>query len=645
MSPDLSRLRLTVVGVVVLSLFSALFARLWYLQVLDAQEFQVKATANQVRTIYTEAPRGRILDRNMKVLVDNRVSEAVTVNRLAVKDRPDVVERLAAVLNVAPAELQGRIDDPNVSPYKPVAVADDVSEELVVYLREHAADFPGVEVTPLARRNYPNGSLAAHLLGYVGELNDTELAEHRREGYRLGDTIGKAGVEKVYEAALRGRPGVLQLEVDRTGRVLRTIAERAPVAGHDVQLTVDLDVQRVAEESLTLGLAAARNRLDRNDLGDGRKPYKAPAGSAVVLDPRDGSVIALASAPTFDPSAFVNGISETQYQQLTDPAAGAPLNNRAITGEYAPGSTFKLVTATAAVAKGIITPERVVLDGGRYVIPGCRGGLCSKRNAGGKAYGRVNLTRAITVSSDVYFYALGAQFWFERSRVGDGIQETARSYGFGAPTGIPLPGERRGRIPDPESRKKLHEAKPKAFPEGKWFAGDNVNLAIGQGETVVTPIQLANAYATFANGGTVHQPNLLARVVDARGDGSFQEVSKAAPKVAGRVDIPANARPAMDAGFRGVIASREGTAAAAFAGFPLSRFPVAGKTGTAQVARKQDTAVFAAYGPEPDPSYALAVVMEEAGFGGTAAAPVARRIFEQLAGQPLQPIATGAGID
>jgi penicillin-binding protein 2 len=626
---DSARLRLSIVGVVVVSLFAALFARLWYLQVLDSEQFVQAATRNQVRLVYQEAPRGRILDRQGRVLANNRRSEVITVSREDAREHPDMLPKLAALLGIELAELEKRIADVRFSPYKPVPVAQDVSEEIVVYLREHAAEFPGVEPTRLARRVYHFGALAAHVLGYVGEINDKELADREGADYRLGDSIGKSGVELVYERDLRGIPGIVKHEVNSQGKVLRDLGVREPIPGDDVQLTIDIDVQRLVEESLDQGLQAARQNVDREE----KKHFLAPAGAAVVLDPTDGSVLAIASHPSYDPNNFVNGISRDTFAALQDPNNHYPLNNRAVMGQYAPGSTFKLMTAIAGLQGDMIAPNSSLTDEGIYRVPNCRGEKCTYRNAGGRSYGRVNLQRAIVVSSDVYFYWMGARFWVERSRYGEGIQGTARRFGFGSKTGIPLPTEKAGRVPDPDLKRELHERYPEAFPEGEWRTGDSINLAIGQGEMVVTPIQLANAYATFANGGAIYEPRVAARVLDRDGD----ELRTVAPSRVGDVDLPPGVRDPILQGLRGVVAQPEGTAAAAFAGFPAD-FPVAGKTGTAQVARKQDTAVFVAFAPFDNPRYTVAVFMEEAGFGGSTAAPVARRILEGIAGQPPGPI-------
>jgi penicillin-binding protein 2 len=622
-----------VVAIVIVSLFAALLARLWYLQVLAAPTYRVQADVNRVRTIYTEAPRGRILDRQGRIIVDNRVSDAVVVNRGELgTHRAEVLPALATVLKVPLADIERRLNDKRYSPFKPIPVADDVPKQTVIYLREHQGDFPGVGGVQLTQRFYPHGPLAAHLLGWVGEINGGELAPLKKKGYKEGDSIGKSGVEKIYEDDLRGRPQTERLEVDSKGRVLRSLGVEGSLQGHDVQLTLDLDIQKLAEESLDQGLKAARGTYDKSQA----KRFLAPAGSTVVLDPRDGSVLALGSNPTYDPSIFVNGIKPDLFAQLNDPATGFPLNNRVLQGQYAPGSTFKLVTSLAALGHGMIDSRYTVDDGGKIKI-----GNRIFKNAGGEINGRVNLTRALTVSSDVFFYSLGNQFWLQRSQFGDGIQDEARQLGLGKRTGVALPFEAAGRIPDPDTRKKLHDQNPKAFPNGKWFAGDNVNLAIGQGEMVITPLQLANAYATFANGGTVWVPRVGASVRDQAGvklrDISAQSLRK--------VDIPPPVRDPILQGLAGVTTDGRGTAAGAFVGFPSQTFPVAGKTGTAQAGNKQDTSLFVSFAPATDPQFVVGVVMEEAGFGAAAAAPVARRILEALAGKPTRPVSYAGGID
>jgi len=630
---DSSRLRLGILGVVVISLFATMLARLWYLQVLVAPEFKVEAQANSVRLVYTEAPRGRIIDRDGDVLVDNRIVPTVVVDRQAAAKDPQLAFRVAAYLKKDPIEVQRRIEDARFSQYKPVPVADDVTKEQVVYLREHQSEFPGVGVVQLTQRHYPHGSLAAHVLGYVGEINDKELEPRKNQGYRGGDTIGKSGVELAYEKELRGEPEVEKLQVDSRDRVLRSLGKQPGVPGHDVQLTIDIDVQVLAEESLLQALKTAQDTWDPNQL----KRFIAPAGSVVVEDPRDGAILALASYPTYNPTEFVNGISTDQFARLNDPANHYPLNNRALQGLYAPGSTFKLVTSLAALGQQVISPRDFINDTGAIAVGDPP---TIFRNAFGTAHGQVNLARALRVSSDVYYYRLGEKL--DTPRKPYPLQEEARALGLGRLTNIELPFEAEGRVPDPEAKQKLHESNPDAFPFGEWFTGDNINLSVGQGDLVVTPLQLTNAYATFANGGTLWAPHV--------GGGIRDVVTNQATTIEGKaqskVEFNAAHRDAIMQGLLGVVANTdEGTAAAAFAGFPLSRFAVAGKTGTAEVPPKQDTALFVGFGPVESPRFVVAAVLEEAGLGSSAAAPVVRRIFDGLVGNPPKPVARVSGRD
>lgn len=633
MRGDTTRLRLGVLAVVVVSLFSALLARLWYLQVLASPTYRTEAQLNSVRFVYTDAPRGRILDRNGQVLVGNRVVPTVVVDKSELGEKPEeVMQRLSALVKVPQETLQERIDDLRYSPFKPIPVVDEVPKETLIHIREHQAEFPGVQGVMLTKRFYPHASLAAHVLGYVGEINDDELSPRRSKGYRPGDSIGKSGIELAYEDDLRGQPEVEKLEVDAQGRVLRSLGRQPAVQGHDVRLTLDLELQKVTEESLHQSLAAAREAYDN----ESRKRFLAPAGSAVVVDPRDGGVLAMASFPTYNPTDFVDGISEKTFSALQDPAGHYPLNNRVTQGLYAPASTFKLVTSIAGLQTGLITPQYTVNDRGTFTIGDPPTILT---NAFSEPFGYVNLAAALTVSSDVYFYELGSRFCPGRCRTG--IQDAAKELGLGDFTEIELPFEASGRIPDEQTKQRLHDSNPDAFPDPEWYTGDNLNLAIGQGDTVVTPLQLVNAYATLANGGTVYAPHLGGSVLDVTG----VELRKVEPRVNRKTTIPAAIRDPVIAGFEGAVAASRGTAAPAFFGFPFDRFPIAGKTGTAQVAGKQDTALFAAFGPTDDPRYAVTVVLEESGFGAAAAAPVARRIFDHVLALPLTPVTYTVGKD
>ena len=518
------RLRMSVLGFVVLGCFVALFARLWYLQVMASDTLTLEAAANRYREVAVEAPRGRIFDLQGRVVVDNRTSLVITVNRRDLADLTDEGEREAFVVRLAETltrfgiptkvdAVERRLQDQQYDQIQPVPVAIDISEELMVFLSEHAEDFPAVAVERESVRTYPYGGVGGNIVGYVGRINAESLATATpgvdpvtgiEKSYQPNSNIGLAGVEATYEDDLRGTPGLEVIEIDANNRPIRTVSYQPPRPGSDVQLNVDMDVQQRAEQALADRLAFFRGKRQSGaDL-----PRNAPAGSAAVLDPRSGSVRALATYPTFDPSEFVNGISQQRYAQLTDVGGVSALVDRSISGQYAPGSTFKLVTADAALTNGVIRPGDYYTDTGVFEVGGQQ-----FTNAGGSRYGSVNVTRALTVSVDTFFYNLGARM--------DGttaIQDTARRWGFDEKTGIDLPGESAGFVLTPDDKAALNEQYPDAYPYGEWFTGDNVQLAIGQNVVVVTPLQLANAYAALGNGGTLYQPHVVWRVLQAGSD-------------------------------------------------------------------------------------------------------------------------------
>ncbi|MFM7616100.1 MAG: penicillin-binding protein 2 [Actinomycetes bacterium] len=626
-----TRLRLSIVGVVIVAVFAAMFARLWYLQIASGSQYVAAAASNSYRTVPEPPLRGRVLDAKGRVLADDRIANVVTVDRrISDEERDLVVGRLAELLSVPAATIRERLADQRVSPYQPVPVAVDAPIEALTYVSEHASDFPGVKAQPMAVRRYPNGSIGAHVIGYTGEINAEELERAAAsERYSLGNDIGKSGIEQTFERTLRGRPGRYEYEVDAAGRVLRTANRVRATPGRDVQLTIDLDIQRAAEQALAEGLASARQQRDVVDKSK-FTTLRAPAGSVVVVDTTDGSVVALASNPTFDPNAFTNGIPTTTWRALNDPANHYPLLNRAVSGQYAPGSTFKLISGIAGLRAGLVSATSTIDDQGRYKISDQ-----VFTNDGAEVNGRISLQRAMTVSSDVYFYTIGGSLWPKQRRGeagGDIIQETARLYGFGRATGIDLPNEAAGRVPDAEWKQRVHDARPDAFPYPDWLPGDNVQLAVGQGDMLATPLQLAMAFQAFVADGRLATPRLVARVLDADG-----RVVRTLPGVdAGRVPVPA--RDTLIAGFAGVVGSDEGTALGAFGAYPQQPPAVGGKTGTAQVAGKQNTSLFVGFTPIQNPRYVVAVVAEEAGYGAETAAPIARAVFAALNGLPVAPV-------
>jgi penicillin-binding protein 2 len=638
--------------VVVVSLFAALFARLWYLQVMASDQFQVAADANRIRVVPEEAPRGRILDTQGRVIVDNRISVEVTIDRSEL-GRLDKAERTAVLTKVAGAlaasgiprtlaQLEERIKDQRFSPYVPVPIATDVPEDLKIWIDEHQSELPSVAADRVAVRRYPFGQLAGHVIGYTGKVTKGELdavpaALKAHKPYTLNDEIGKYGIEKTYEAELRGTPGERRIEVDASGNPVRTISERPPVPGDDLVLNLNIDVQAVAEQALQTGLdQAAHRRAVGSDA-----PNKGAVGSVVVLDPRTGGVLAMASAPTFKPADFVDGISSTEWDYLQNKENHYPLNDWALQGQYAPGSTFKPFVGASGLLAGLIAPNTTVHDTGVYTVPNCKGDSCKFSNDGRKAYGPVDLRKALTVSSDFYFYNLGAQFWIQQGTDGgkEALREQLEKWGFYQKTGVDLTSEQRGRVPSPAWLAEYCGIVGCTHDQASWRTGDNVNMAVGQGSVLVTPLQLANAYATLANGGTRWQPE----VVRAIEDGVTHKVIRTIlPKQVSSVALSPTDRQAIIDGMVGVTTQDGGTAFGAFAGFPSSAFPIAAKTGTAQVKGKAPTAVFGAFGPATDPHFAVSVFMEESGYGGSAAATVARRLFDVLSNTvPLPPAPEG----
>ncbi len=642
------RVRMSVLGIVVFALFAALFSRLWYLQVMASEEYAVAAQANRIRVVPVEAPRGRIMDRNGKVLVDNRISVQITVDRTVVNELDDD-ERSRILTAIADGlarsgtpktveQLEEDIANPRYSPYVPVPVASNVPEELKIWIDEHGEELPGVSAERVAVRHYPYGKLAAHVLGYTGPIIDEEF-EAKADSpkpYTLNDQIGKYGVEQVYEDDLRGRSGSRSIEVDAENNPIRVVAEKPPIPGDDLVLNIDIDVQAQAEQALQSGLAIAEGRPSRGYTA----PNKGEVGSTVVLDPTTGGVIAMASYPTFNPAEFVDGISDAEWAYLTDPDNNAPLNNWAIQGQYAPGSTFKPFSAVSGLQAGLITPDTTILDDGEYEVPDCTGDSCKFSNDRNKAYGVVDLRRSLTVSSDFYYYGLGARFWIEQDRIGgpEKYADLLKQWGFDRDTGVDLSSEQSGRIPSP---KWLHDFCAEAeCVEDAWRTGFNVNMAIGQGDVLLTPLQIASGYATIGNGGAVWEPHVVKEVRD----GVTQELKRTIePKQTGAIEMRPEWQSALTDGLTGVTTREGGTAVGAFSGFPNAEYPIAAKTGTAQVNDKAPTAVFGAYGPANGARFAISVLLEESGYGGSVAAPVARRLFDVLRDPSLLPPAPAAG--
>ena len=597
MTPQLA-LRVAVIGGIALVAFGLVFFRLWYLQVLSGDKYRSEARANSVRPIKVAAPRGEIVDREGRVLVRNRTGLAVKVSPEKLPEgraeRRAVYARLGRVLAMTPARVEKTVEDQlKALPSAPATVKSDVSKKLIYYLAENQEDFPGVEPEQVFVRQYPHSEIGAHLFGYVSEVNEDQLKDERYRGVVLGDRVGQDGIEYQYDRFLRGENGASRVRVDALGNLRQTLTSKQPKQGRQLRLSIDLDVQRVAQEVLGGSF-----------------------GAFAVMNVRNGEVIALGSAPSYDPNIFSKRIRQSDLDRLTDKDNGEPLLNRATQGDYPTGSTFKLITATAALEGGLITPDTVQYDGGSLRVGGV-----SFSNAGGVVHGALALRQALSVSSDVFFYRLGVQ----ANGSGNGllIQDWAKRLGLGRATGIDLPDDSPGRIPTPKWRNDLFK---KGLTDRPWSVGDNVNLSVGQGDLSANPLQLAVAYAAIANGGRVVQPRLGQRIEDATGR-PLQELE--APS-ARKLDIDDTNRQAILDGLRAAASESGGTSSDVFAGFPI---PVAGKTGTAEKgAGRADQSWYAALAPYPNPEYVVVTTFEQGGFGAETAAPAARAILAELFG-------------
>jgi penicillin-binding protein 2 len=596
-TPQLA-LRVAIIGGVALVLFGIVFFRLWYLQVLSGDKYLAEANDNRVRSITVQAPRGRIVDRQGRVLVDNRSGYAVKISPDKLPDdlreRTRLYIRLSRVTGLSRRAIRRHVNAQlRALPFSTATVKQDVDREIFTYILENQKKFPGVTVEQVFLRQYPHHQVGAHLFGTVGEVTKEQLDVQRYRGVELGDRVGQSGIEYSYDRFLRGRNGANRVQVDALGTLQGQLAVRAPEPGRQLRLTVDMDVQEAGQRAIA-GTKAA----------------------FVVMDARNGEIRALGSSPSFDPNIFAKTIRQSDFRRLSSKENGEPLANRAIQGLYPTGSTFKLITAVAALEGGLITPETVQVDGGSLKV----GGVTFK-NAGGAAYGSLALRKAIQVSSDVFFYRLG----LEANGAGDGhvLQKWAGRLGLGRETGIDLPAEAPGLIPSPEWRNRLFRKK---LTDRPWSVGDNINLSVGQGDVQVNPLQMAVAYAAVANGGYVVRPHLGQRVEDSDGR-ALQEFRARARR---RLPIDQPYRQAILDGLRQAASAQGGTSASVFKDFPI---PVAGKTGTAEKgAGRADQSWYVALAPYPNPRYVVAVTFEAGGFGVETAAPAARRILGTLFG-------------
>ena len=585
--------RLNVLGWLSVLVVAVLIGRAGYLQIYEGDYYARLAEGNRIRIIPTMAPRGTFFDRNGALLVQNRPGFAVSLMPVMTKIDPVVISRLSELLKVPVEEINKKIEAH--TGFDPIRIKADVTPDIVTIIEEQKNNYPGViiEVQPI--RDYMNKEEAAHTYGYVSEINDMELEKKKDEGYKSGDIIGKFGLEKIYDKELRGENGGQQVEVDVTGKPVQIIGNKPPTPGDDLYLTIDKNLQTAAEKAVDEQL----------------KLIHANAAAVVCMNPQTGEILAMVSRPAFDPNLFAHGISSKDWNKLNNNPYH-PMDNKAITGEYPPGSTFKIITGTAALTEGVVTPSELIMDSGHHwIIP--------KGNAEGEALGLINFQQAMAHSDNVYFYEMGNRLGIDR------LEKYARMFGLGKITGIDLPYESDGLVAN-------RRYKEKNFEDGDWYLSETFDAAIGQGFNLVTPLQAAMVMGEIAADGKRYKPHLVNRIVGPDG----KTVREFKPELLGTLDVPAADIQLVQTGLHEV--TKYGTAASIFKGFPIE---IAGKTGTAENPHGRDHGWFVAYGPFANPDIVVAVIVEQGGFGSQSAVPIGRKILEAWFGlnkpQPAQP--------
>jgi penicillin-binding protein 2 len=591
--PKRFRTKIRIFTWLVLCVFSLLIARTWYLQIVRGDALRQRSENNRIRIQEIKPLRGLIMDTRGDILVDNQPSFDISIIPEITRNIGDINARLTDVCDWGEGSLFfEKTQSVSGKPFVPVKVARNIGRDKLAAVETHSLNLPGVIVEVVPVREYIYGKMMAHILGYVGEISRTELERSAFTAYRADDIVGKYGVEKYLDGALKGKSGGEQVEVDAAGRKLNILGRIDPVSGYNIVLNVDSDLQRVCWDA-----------------------FREKAGAAIVMDPRNGAIMAMVSRPSFDPNLFNRGISGENWKELTTNPL-CPLQNRAISGQYPPGSTYKMIVAAAALEEGLITENTEIFCDGTYQM-GDRTFRCWKK----RGHGTVALHRGIVESCDVYFYHLGEMLGVDK------LSEYTAQFGFGSRTGIFLPGEKDGLVPTKEwKRKKFGEP---------WQRGETTSLSIGQGFALVTPLQLLRAYCALANGGTLFRPRLVKRIETADG----RVVEEFPPEMEGVIPISRENIDILRYALWGAVNEPHGT------GWALKRKEkdVCGKTGTAQVIslkedeeeetddipyRFRDHALFVCFAPCSDPSIAVMVIVEHGGHGGSAAAPIARRIVD-----------------
>jgi penicillin-binding protein 2 len=625
-------IRLTMLAVVVAALFGVLLLRLWTIQVVDGASLNTLARAVTTRDIELQPPRGDIVARSGQVLATDISVEEVTISKFALSQNPFVEGTLSALLKVPVSSITSYFATDQFSPYTPIPVPTGpggVTPQDVVYIESHGQEFPGVTVTSGYTREYPYDSLAAQMLGYARQISSLELPSYTKYGYTDQDSIGQSGLEEQYELPLHGKPGIEQVEVNPFGNIVSTSSTTSPMRGDTLVLNMDLGLEQELTKALDARVAVVRAGLP----GNGSAATPAPWASGVVMDDQTGAVLAMTSYPSYNDNLWSGRLSPAEYSELSN-AYGDPLIDYPVDGLQPPGSTFKLATATAALDDGLISAYSQIDDPGSFTL----GNQTFYDTAESQGAGELNVTQALTASNDIFFYQLGAWFWQYQQRYGeDAIQKVAAEYGLGENPDIDIPDAATGQVDSPALRKELHAEAPAAYPNSTYYAGDNVEMAFGQGETLVSPLQLAEAYATFANGGTRYAAEMANEVVAPSG----KVVETIKPKVVGHVSLPPSTYQPMLEGFEGVTHDLLGTAYGVFEGFPFDKFDVYGKTGTATVSAGDvstaTTAWFVGFGGPAgeEPKYVVVIEVDQGGYGAEAAAPVAEQVFSYLMAHPI----------
>lgn len=581
--------RLHTLLVVCLVLFAVLLGRMVYLQLWRGDYYAKQSDGNRLRQSRILAPRGIIYDSEGKELVNNLPGYAVVLQKQS-SYKPETLQRLSNLLQMPVEEINAKIKA-SENFYEPIMLKNNLDQQMVTKIEEQRRYMPEVMLSVQPIRNYPYHELAVHALGYVGEVSAYEIEQGLFKNITQGSLVGKAGLEKTYDKYLRGEDGAFMEEVDVAGNVVKHYDSVQPVPGKNLKLTIDYELQKELEAFTDKHLAFLRS----SGIAPGAR-----AAAVVAIDPRNGAVRAMVSRPGYDPNWFVHGISSKNWNSINnDP--NYPMNNKVITGEYPPGSTFKIVTGSAAFELKKVGLNEPIFDGGFHPMVPTMG------NAGGEVLGWLTFIKALAMSDNVYFYELGY-------RVGiDNIEKYAHIFGFGERTGIDLEGESKGLVASKKVKRKIWDE--------DWRLGDTFNAAIGQGFNLTTPIQLSVMLSIVANGGTKYQPYLVDRIINS--DGSLFEKPKRAEGK--HIDV---SQQTIDYIRMGMSATtQEGGTASYFAGLPK---PIAGKTGTAENSHGRDHGLFVAYGPVDDPELVVVCIVEQGGFGSVAAGPIVYKAFEEF---------------